>query len=260
MEDQQSKLNQLIELVDAFDTFSNLERDMSLFSVAIGTLRKDRSIARDIYLINSTQSDGLGSMALTRILIEDYLHLKFLFQNQDKLDENIANFNAHPNIKNYATLQSMLDWGIPQAEIESQVPVQKVNAGFEEHKARFLRAQTPSEPFNPDDYWRTWTKTTLDKMVKKTGLTDSEAEKRSLMFQTEIYEKSSSVIHHDSFIIWFLATQQNSFFAKNFPGLASTMSVLTLLKSFKLVLDISQPVLDDDELILRFTNSLTDII
>lgn len=111
MEIQQAKLVRLIQLIDDFDTFGKLKRDMSLFSVAIGTLRKDKSLAADIIRVTNEDSDGLGAMALTRILIEDYLHLMFLNQNQADLTQNIENFNAHPHMQHYASLQAMKEWG-----------------------------------------------------------------------------------------------------------------------------------------------------
>jgi hypothetical protein len=96
MNSQTEKLEQLIQLVDDFDTCGKLNRDMSLFSVAIGTLRKDRSIAQDIYGLSLANSDGLSMLALSRIMTEDYLHLLFLNENQESLAEQIDNFNAHP--------------------------------------------------------------------------------------------------------------------------------------------------------------------
>jgi hypothetical protein len=73
--DKQAQLKELIQLIDDFDTFGSQSRQMSLFSVAIGTLRKDRSIAADILDVTNPSNDGLGALALSRILIEDYLHL-----------------------------------------------------------------------------------------------------------------------------------------------------------------------------------------
>ncbi len=60
MSERQNQLNKLIQLIDDFDTFGRQSKQMSLFAVAIGTLRKDRSIATDIASLTATNSDGLG--------------------------------------------------------------------------------------------------------------------------------------------------------------------------------------------------------
>lgn len=260
MEIQQAKLVRLIQLIDDFDTFGKLKRDMSLFSVAIGTLRKDKSLAADIIRVTNEDSDGLGAMALTRILIEDYLHLMFLNQNQADLTQNIENFNAHPHMQHYASLQAMKEWGFPLESKEAKELIESVNAGFQAHKDKFLRHKNPKEPFDPDDYYRTWTKTSLGKLVKKSGLTDSEADKKSLKFLTETYDTASSIIHHDSFIIWFLASQDKNFLSEQYPDLALTISVIALSRIVNVVLQISQPVIDDDTLYLQHLNKLGDIL
>lgn len=90
-------IDELIKFIDRYDTFGNRDRDMSLLSVAVGTLRKDRSLAKDILSITSG-GDGLGSIALSRIITEDYLHLLYLNRNQDSLEENMDKFNTHPHI------------------------------------------------------------------------------------------------------------------------------------------------------------------
>ena len=84
----------MIQLVDEFDTFGKLDRDMLLFSAVVGILRKDRSLAAGLLRIDD--SDGLGAIAWGRIL--DYLHLLYLNADRDNLAENIENFGLIPKI------------------------------------------------------------------------------------------------------------------------------------------------------------------
>lgn len=260
MDNQQTKLIQLIKLIDDFDTFKNLERDMSLFSVAIGTLRKDRSLALDITKITDGNSDGLGAMALSRVLIEDYFHLMFLNENQDGLIQQIENFNAHPTIQHYTSLQAMKEWGFSLDTQEDKDLITKVSAEFEKNKNKFLRSNPPKDPFNPDDYYRTWTKISLDKLIAKSGLTSTTTSKRSLKYLTEMYNTGSQIIHHDSFIIWLLASQDKSVLSNNYPGFALSISVITMSRIINLVFQISQPIINNDEQYAQLLNKLTDIM
>ena len=261
MSSQAEKLHQLIQLIDEFDTFGKLNRDMSLLSVAIGTLRKDRSIAQDIYGLSGASSDGLGMLALSRILTEDYLHLLFLNENQESLAEQIDNFNAHPTIEHYVSLKAMEEWGFEFDESQDTKDlIAKVTAGFEKNKERFLRRRETENSFDPDDYYRTWTKVNLNELVKRSGLAVTDEGKRSLKFLTETYDSASSIIHHNSFIVWLLACQDKSVLADEYPDLALTISVITLSRMINLVMQISHAVVQDEELYAGQLNKLADIL
>lgn len=255
-----TKLRQMIELVDEFDAFEKLDRDMSLFSVAIGTLRKDKSLVADIIKITDGDSDGLGAIALSRILTEDYLHLLFLNANQDDLTENIENFNLHPHIENYSSLQAMKDWGFDFSE-ENDVErvVKESSAAFEANKARFLRRKAKEDTFNPDDYYRTWTKLSLNDLIKKTGLPDTDEGRHSLKFMTETYDNASTIVHHNSLAIWLLAGQGDKIFSDEYPELALTVSRIVFSQTVKLALEIAEPKIGEEKL-AEYMTRLADIL
>jgi hypothetical protein len=246
MNEKQTQLNQLLQLIDDFDTFGNQSRKMSLFSVAIGTLRKDRSIAADILNLTTKDSDGLGALALCRIIIEDYLHLLFLDSDHNQLDERLDNFNVHPNIENYSSIQAMkargFDFGDPKA---AEFVIEQATAGFTQHKDKFQRRKHVKEPFDPDDYYRTWTKLSLDDLITQSGIPDDPAGKMSLKFMVETYGAASTIIHHDAFIIWFLASQGIEILHDSYPDLALTITFISLSRTINLVIKISRDADDN---------------
>lgn len=261
MNDYSDKIVQLVGFIDRFDTFGNLKRDMSLFSIAIGTLRKDKSIAQDIIKIASPESDGFGAVALSRILVEDYLHLLYLNDNPDDLETNIDKFNTHPNIEHYSNLESMKKWGFQLDETqETKDTLQKVRDGFDENKDKFLRRKESDTGFNPDDFYRTWTCISLDKLISETRLTETDEGKRSLGHMTEMYNLGSNVIHHNSFLIWFLACQDKHIIADEYPHMALNATFITLNKLIDLVIEISQTIKKDEEQQARLLNELADIM
>ena len=231
---------------------------MSLFSVAIGTLRKDQSLAQDILSIAST-GDGLGSMALSRIITEDYLHLLYLKHNEDNLEENIDKFSTHPHIQNYISLQLVKEVGIPIDSPEAKQIVAQIIAEFENHKAKFLRRRE-SSTFNPDDYYRTWTGISLDNLIKKTGLADTEDGKKSLKFTTETYDMASSAIHHNSLLIWLFAAQEKELFLDEYPDLSMHIVFTTLNRLITLVIEIEQSTTKNEERHGVLLNELADIM
>lgn len=248
----------LINFIDRYDTFGNRNRDMSLFSVAIGTLRKDQSLAGDILNIAST-GDGLGSMALSRIITEDYLHLLYLSRNQDSLEENIDKFNTHPHIQHYISLQLVKEVGIPLDSSEAKRMVAQITAEFEKHKAKFLRRRE-STTFNPDDYYRTWTGTSLDNLIKKTNLASTEEGKKSLQFMTETYDMASSVIHHNSFLIWLFATQDKEVFLDEYSDFSLHVVFTTLNRLIALVIEIEQTEAKNEDKQAALLNELADLM
>ncbi len=259
MDDPKRKLEQLIEFAIEFDTFGVLEKSLTLNSVAIGTLRKDISIAKDLNSISEATSDGLGSLALSRILIEDYLHLLFLSKTEN-LEEQIENFNAHPRISHYISLQAMQEYGFDFLETkESKVLMDQVIAGFAESKHRFLR-RAESDTFNPDDYYRTWTKLSLDSLIQSTGLTDTDQGNKRLKFIVETYDTASSVIHHDSFIIWLAATQGIAILGDEYPELALTIAATVFSQMLKLVMETTNSANEDKQLLTQQINILADIL
>lgn len=255
-----TKLSKLIQLVDEFDNFGKLDRDMSLFSVAIGTLRKDKSLVADIIKTTDDSSDGLGAIVLSRILTEDYLHLLFLNANQDDLIENIENFNLHPHIENYSSLQAMKEWGFDfSKEDEAERIINESSTAFEANKARFLRRKAKEGTFNADDYYRTWTKLSLNDLIKNTGLADTDEGRHSLKFMTETYDNASTIVHHNSLAIWLLASQGDKIFSDEYPELALTVSRIVFSQIIKLALEIAEPKIGEEKL-AEYTTRLADIL
>lgn len=231
-------LIELTQLIDNFDKFGQQSKKMSLFSVALGTLRKDRSIAQDIIQITGTTNGGLGATALTRILIEDYLNLLFLDDDRPGLAEHLEDFNSHPSIDHYASVQAMKTWGYKFTK-EDEALLPKMEEAFEKNKARFLRRKQAKEPFDPEDYYRTWTKIGLVELIAKTSLSNDAANAKTLHFINEVYNHGSTVIHHNAFIIWLLANQGPNIFSHGFPGVALDASLIALSRTYNLCIKIA---------------------
>ncbi len=247
MGERQNQLTQLIQLIDDFDTFGKQSKQMSLLSVAVGTLRKDRSIATDIVSITSTNSDGLGALALSRILIEDYLHLLYLDSDHSELPQRLDDFNSHPHIEHYSSIQTMNDWGFDLGNPEEvKTILDQVNKGFEQHKHKFLRRKHAREPFDADDYFRTWTKVSLNELITKAGIPSEAGDKKNLQFMTQTYDTASAIIHHNAFIIWFLANQGTKLLRDEYPDLALTISFISLSRTLNLVIKIARDEAQDD--------------
>lgn len=253
------KLSKIIQLVDEFDTFGKLDRDMSLFSVAIGTLRKDRSLAADILKIAGNDSDGLGAIALSRILSEDYLHLLYLNANQEDLAENIENFNTHPHIEHYSSIRAMKEWGFDFSGQDAERVIKATTNAFAAYKDRFQRRKPKEGGFDPDDYYRTWTKLSLNDLIKNSGLSSTTAGKKRLKFITETYDNASSVVHHNSFVVWLLANQGAAIFSGEYPELALTVSVIVFNQMVDLVLEIAQPRIGEEQR-AQYLNRLADML
>lgn len=250
-----TKLQELLRIIDEFDNFGQMPRDMSLFSVAVRTLRKDKSISTDIVSLINANSNGMGTIALSRILIEDYLHMLFLKDNPDKLTENIKNFNLHPYIEHYASLQAMRDWGIDLSDNEATRVTAAVEMAFEANKSRFLRPHRPtSGTFDPDDYYRTWTKFNLDNLVKSTSLTETPAGLKTLKFITEAYGTASTIVHHNSFNIWLLSSQDGTLAREVYSEIAIMISEIVLGRIINVALGIA-PSEEDDP--MRIPNLLS---
>lgn len=255
MKNEHAVLVELTQLIDGFDKFGSLEKKMSLFSVAIGTLRKDRSIAQDIIKITSSPNGGLGAMALTRILVEDYLHLLFLEVNRADLEERLADFNSHPHIDHYVSVQAMREWGFKFEDADKDTLAQ-IDQAFESYKARFLRHRKAKEPFDPDDYYRTWTKLRLTDLIAKTGLPTDKAAIKSFRFINETYNNGSTIIHHNAFVIWLLANQGPSIFSHGYPGVALTVATITLSRTYNLCIKIAGEEAGDST---RYVNEITQL-
>lgn len=248
MNEKQTHLSKLLQFIDDLDTFGAQSRQMSLFSVAVGTLRKDRSIAADILNITAPNSDGLGALALSRILIEDYLHLAFLDSDHAQLVERLDNFNTHPHVEHYSSIQAMKAWGFDFGDPnKAEFLIRKATEGFILHKDKFQRHKHVKEPFDPDDYYRTWTKSSLNDLITQSGVPNDIAGKKSLHFMTETYGTASTIIHHNAFIIWFLASQDIKLLHDEYPGLALTISFISLNRIINLVIKIARDEAGDDK-------------
>lgn len=256
-----TQLKNLVKLINDFDTFGSQDRKKTLFAVAIGTLRKDGSIAADIVNLTNASGDGLGALALSRILIEDYLHLLFLDSDPGQLQQRLDDFNTHPRIEHYSSLHAMQAWGFDFGDPKvAEFIFRQVTEGFDLHKHRFLRKKRAKEPFDPDDYYRTWTKTSLDGLISESGIPDDIAGKKSLQFMTETYNTASTIIHHNAFIIWFLANQDMKLLRDEYPDLALTISFISLTRLLTLVIKVSRVETGDVSSHEAEENRLADIV
>jgi len=231
-------LNGLINLIDELDHFGQMGRELSLTSIAIGTLRKDKEIAKDISKLVELETSGYGALALSRIITEDYLHLLFLNNSGDKLAQNIQNFNSHPIIDHYSSMKAMLSWGYPFTDQERAIFPQ-IEEGFEANKDNFLRHGRTHDPFDADSYYRTWTKLNLDALIAKTGLVEDD-ESRSLHFIKETYGSASTVIHNNAAIIWNFVNAGSDIESidEGWLSVANSVSYTNLSKLIHLTLNI----------------------
>jgi hypothetical protein len=159
MENELIKLSKLIQFIDDLDDLGRFTGKLDVIAVTFGTLRKDRSLASDIYSIASSQTDGLGVVAISRILIEDYIYLSYLIRNEENRDMLLKDFENHPSVELYLSIIAMHEWGFQFDNTkETETTLLKAKMGFEKHKDSFLRYKTAKIPLNTDDYYRTWTK------------------------------------------------------------------------------------------------------
>lgn len=261
MDNHKETITQLVNFIDKFDTYGNLKRDMSLFSITIGTLRKDRSIALDILRNTTPECDGLGAIALSRILIEDYLHLIYLNDNPSDSEDNIDKFIIHPKIENYLSIKSMESWGFEiENTQENKAMIEDIKNEFNKNKNKFLRRRESDNGFDADDYYRTWTCISLDKLISKLDLTKTNDGRKSLKYMTEMYSLGSNVIHHNSFLIWQLACQNKKLITDGYSDIALNVTFDILSKLINLTIDISQTISKDEKLHAQLLNELVDIM
>lgn len=241
-------ITDLIKLIDDIDKFGQLDRHMPLFAIAIGTMRKDREIASDINVLLESSSSGYGVIALSRIITEDFLHLKYLENSGDDLNKNIDYFNTHPYIDHYASKQSMLNWGYKFSDEEKAI-FPGIAQGFEANKDKFLRSGHSHEPYSADSYYRTWTKIGLDKLISKLRLIEG-ADQKSVHFMNENYNIASTIIHHNAFTIWFLATEgRGTDLARlGYSDIADRATFISLSRIINLIIKIldNEPTIEQD--------------
>jgi len=174
------------------------------------------------------------------VLIEDYLHLRLLHSDPAKLSMRLADFEVHPHIDHYWTIEAMKEWGF---EFGSSQDVKKmlheIDQAFKSHGSRFLRKGRVKDSRIADDYYRTWTKLTLNQLISMSGL-PQEGDKKSLRFMLDTYDQGSAIIHHNAFTIWFLATQKTEMMSKSYPSLAVDLSFIMLSKIMEIVIKIAR--------------------
>ena len=251
-----SKLQNLIEFAESIDDLEKFSNGSSFLSVVIGTLRKDLAIAHDIQTLTNSQSSGLSTIALCRILIEDYIHLSYLINNEEERDVLLKNFNDHPSVDGYLLSLTLQDLGVEFTQIEIDTYA-KIKLRFDKHKSPFLRFGSESKKINPDDYFRTWTKENLNSLIKKSGIID-DGQKNELRTLMQVYDTGSSVIHHNAFLIWNLSRVNLELVAETFPGMSLTLGVSTFAKILRIALAAKYE--NDDNTHLEKLNELNEII
>ncbi|OGL22446.1 hypothetical protein A2707_03930 [Candidatus Saccharibacteria bacterium RIFCSPHIGHO2_01_FULL_45_15] len=249
----------LILLIDEFDSFGKLDRNMPLFAIAIGTLRKDREIAEDIVVLNENSRSGMGALGLSRILTEDYFNLRYLNNNPDLIEENLDLFNSHPTVDHYGSMKSMLNWGYPFSKEEALI-FPSIEAGFEKNKEKFLRRGKSHEPYKQDNYYRTWTRLGLEDLISKSGFEDEDL--KTLHFLNENYNTGSTIIHHNAFNIWYLATQGRGteLAEEGYRDISARVTFIVLNRILNLVINIFSKETKDEETALHFTLKLEKIL
>ena len=249
----------LITLIDEFDNFGTLDRKMQLFAIAIGTLRKDRDIAEEIVVLNENKQSGMGAMGLSRILIEDYFNLRYLDNTPEALDENLDLFNSHPNVDNYGSMKSMLEWGYPFSE-EEKISFPRIEDAFQKNKDKFLRPGKKHEPYNRDNYYRTWSKLSLEALISKSGF--AEEDQSAAHFLSESYNTGSSLIHHNAFNIWYLATQGRGteLAEMGYQDISGRVTFSVLSRELNLVINIFSKETGDEKTALYYILEVEKIL
>ena len=249
----------LLALIDDFDSFGKLDRDMQLFAIAIGTLRKDREIAEDIVLLNQTNQSGIGSLALSRILIEDYFNLKYLEHNPETLTKNLSLFNSHPNVDHYGSMRSMIEWGYPFSD-EEKIMVTQVEQAFQANKDDFLRPNKTHDPYIRDNYYRTWSKLSLEDLIAKSGFVEEDP--INAKFLTEHYGSGSSMIHHNAYNVWYMATQGRGteLAEEGYKDISARVTFLVTSRILNLAINIFSKESGEDEVALKYILQLEGII
>lgn len=249
----------LILLIDAFDSFGKLDRKMPLFAIAIGTLRKDREVAEDIVVLNENNRSGMGALGLSRILTEDYFNLRYLNNNPNSLEENLDLFNSHPTVDHYGSMKSMLEWGYPFSNEEALLFL-SIQAGFEKNKNKFLRQGKSHKPYKQDNYYRTWTKLGLEDLISKSGFADEDP--KTLHFLNENYNLGSTMIHHNAFNIWYLATQGRGteLAEEGYKDISARVTFIVMNRILNLVINIYSNETKNEEVALHFILELEKIL
>ncbi len=188
------------------------------------------------------------------------MHLLFLDSDHSELAQRLDDFNTHPHIEHYSSIQAMKAWGFDLGDLNAEDMLRKIADSFTLHKDRFQRHKRTKEPYDPDDYWRTWTKVSLNELIIQSGIANDAAGKKSLHFMTETYDAASKIIHHNAFIIWFLANQDLKLLRDEYPDLALTISFISLSRTTNLVIKIARDESKDDTMYEIEQTRLADIM
>jgi len=195
-------------------------------------------------------------IALCRILIEDYIHLSYLLNSPETPKKLLANINNHPKIEAYLKAYTVQEWGIDLTE-EQVETLAKAKIGFEETKGEFLRYSKESEQFNPNDYYRTWTKKPLDTVIKESGIS-AEGNKSELGLVKQMYDVGSDIIHHNAYFIWQLSRENLELIAGALPEASAAIAISTLAKIVNLALSVKYN--DDKESYALKLDKLANIL
>lgn len=249
----------LLVLIDEFDNFGKLDRKMQLLAIAVGTLRKDREIAEDIVVLNENDQSGIGALGLSRILIEDYFNIRYLDKNAETLDENLDLFNTHPHVDNYGSMKSMLEWGYPFSN-EEKLLFPTIEKAFQKNKDKFLRPGKKHEPYHRDNYYRTWNKLSLEGLIAKSGFADEDP--KTAHFLNESYNSGSSMIHHNAFNIWYLATQGRGtdLAEEGYKDVSARVTFIVMNRILNLAINIFSKETGDEETALHYMLELEKIL
>jgi hypothetical protein len=221
-------LSDVITLIEEFDDSKSYAKPLNSIGIAVGTLRKDVEIGKDILsLAKSEESKGLSISALARIIIEDFLHLNYLFKEADNRQVLVDNFNSHPFVDHFSNMIAFDEWeGMEVGETKEMLA--EIKKGFNDNKGHFLRDRKDPDSENPEDYWRTWTKEGIKSLINKTDA-HIQKDKPSLTFLMQNYEQGSNIIHHNASMLWLLATRSTD--GSEFVETSVDASALYLLRS-----------------------------
>lgn len=258
MNKEYTRLGKLIHFIDDLDDLGGFTGGATALTVIFGTLRKDKSLASDIYTIASSQNDGLGIVALSRILVEDYIYLSYLIRSEDNRQALLKDFDNHPAVESYLSILAMREWGFQfDGSPETAAMLFKAKAKFQVHKDAFLRRKPIKGSINADDYYRTWTKMNLNDVIKKSGIVNS-SDRKELQTSKQVYDAGSGVIHHNAFLIWNLSRVGTELISESYPKLGIGVSVSTLAKIIQLAIEVKYS--GDDKKYTETLNRLSDIL
>jgi len=182
-------ISKLLSIIEKIDDGKDILPEAPIdYIAAIGTLRKDFLLAKDVLAIMESGS-GLGAEALGRIIVEDMIFLRYLKSQSDQQVKD--RFMFHPSVQHYQMFQEAKQHGIDLGDISDY------KNKFDAHEGMFRRVD--------GTYWNNWACKKMADIFDAVIDADLSGGAAEMMpFVISAYDKGSEIIHHNATVIMML--------------------------------------------------------